>query len=70
MDFGVTDFDLPGHVIACKRARMSESLSLNMSVTRKENFFWVNIVCQVLSQRCSNEGMHYTLAGGGPGLAG
>lgn len=49
---------------------MSESLSLNMLVTRNENFWGVNIVCQVLSQRCSNEGMDYTLAGGGPGLAG
>lgn len=42
-------------------------LEFNMVFTGKADF--CNIVCQVLCQWFSNEGINYMLAGGGPGLA-
>ena len=39
---------------------------IKVVVTGKADFF-CNVACQVLRQCSSNEGIDYTLAGGGPG---
>ena len=60
---GCSDVDLPRHSLQVNTH--VEGLGLNVIVRGKADF--CNIVCQVLCQWLSNEGLDYMLAGGGLG---